>query len=319
MLASLYPSRLATKARLGRMLRFSTLVLLAASLCAQQRVGRLPDGGAILPNGWPLTPAGRQLELSTLPMSLLLAGGDRHAISLNAGFLTPSLSVVDLDQGRVSQTIPLRDAWLGLTATRKRDRLYVGGGASGSVFELAWKDGALDPGREFHAIDADRQSARDFIGDVRLSADESLLYAANVFRDEVVTLNASSGIRIGGFRTASRPLQDAAWAQTRHDVDQPLGRLVGRALQLDGGSNARGGPHRRAALRHSDRAWHARARARRRGCAANRGAAVRRCRKHERRLGLWAHRGADASSAREDRAWAVPAGAGWYGAHSAGG
>ena len=187
------------------MLRISALLLLATSLFAQQRVGRFPDGGAILPNGWPLTPAGRQIELSTLPISLLLAPGDRSAIVLNAGFLPPSLSAVDLERGQISQSIPLRDAWLGLAANRERDKLYVGGGATGSVFELWWKDGALDPGREFHAVDPDRQSARDFIGDVRLSADERLLYAANVFRDEVVTLNASSGIRIGGFRTAARP------------------------------------------------------------------------------------------------------------------
>jgi DNA-binding beta-propeller fold protein YncE len=181
------------------MRRCGALILLAAALWGQQRVGRLPDGGAILPNGWPLTPAGAQIELSTLPMAVALAAGDAQAIVLNAGFLQPSLSVVDLAQGMVMQRVPLRDAWLGLTSNRDRTKLYVGGGSAGSVFELDWKDGALQPGREFHAADS------GFIGDVRLSADERLVYAANVFANEIITLNAGSGIRIGGFQTGPRP------------------------------------------------------------------------------------------------------------------
>ncbi len=181
------------------------LLLLAAALCGQQRVGRLPDGGAILPNGWPLTPAGEQIELSTLPMSFRLAPGGGHAIALNAGFLPPSLSVVDLSKGEVVQTIGLRNAWLGLEATSNGRVFYVGGGASGSVYELEWAEGALAPRREFHAIDPERLTPKDLVGDVRLSADGRLLYAANLLGDEVVTLNASSGIRIGAFGTAARP------------------------------------------------------------------------------------------------------------------
>ena len=187
------------------MRRFGALVLLAAALGAQQRVGRLPDGGAILPNGWPLTPAGTQVELSTLPMALELAPGDARAVALNGGFLTPSLSVVDLGSGKAVQQIPLRDGWLGLTANRDRSKLYVGGGATGSVFELGWNQGVLEPGREFHAVDAGALTSRDFIGDVRLSADERFLYAANLFQNEVAKLNAGSGIRVGGFRTRARP------------------------------------------------------------------------------------------------------------------
>jgi hypothetical protein len=155
--------------------RIGVFLLLAAALSAQQRVGRLPDGGAILPNGWPLTPAGAQVELSTMPMAVALAAGDGYAIALNAGFLPPSLSVVDLGRNQVAQQIPLGDAWLGLTANQARTKFYVGGGASASVFELDWKDDALKPGREFHAVDGARQSPRDFVGDVLLSTDERLL------------------------------------------------------------------------------------------------------------------------------------------------
>jgi DNA-binding beta-propeller fold protein YncE len=221
------------------MRRFGALVLLAAALGAQQRVGRLPDGGAILPNGWPLTPAGEQIELSTLPMALELGPNAERAIVLNAGFLAPSLSVVDLSTRKVAQTIALRDAWLGLAASPARDKHYVGGGASGSVFELTWKDGALEPAREFRAVDPTALGARDFIGDVRPSADGRLLYAANVFQDEIVTLNASSGIRIGGFRTGARPYRirlglepDTMWISHWGGASVGLYRISeGRMLQ----------------------------------------------------------------------------------------
>ncbi|MEZ5364861.1 MAG: bifunctional YncE family protein/alkaline phosphatase family protein [Bryobacterales bacterium] len=187
------------------MQRVGAIFLLAASLCAQQRVGRLPDGGAILPTGWPLTPAGEQIELGTLPMALELSADGGHAVVLEAGFLPPALSVVDLQSRQAVQSIPLGDAWLGLTANRKKTKFYVGGGASGNVLELDWKDGKLAPGRQFQAVDPAALTPQDFIGDVRLSADERFLYAANLFRDEVVVLNASSGIRVGAFRTGPRP------------------------------------------------------------------------------------------------------------------
>ena len=177
--------------------------LLAFTAAAQQRAGRLPNGSAILPNGWALTPAGKQLELGTLPMALELSRDGKRAYILEAGFLPPALRTVDLAAQTISASLPLPDAWLGLTLNRAGDKAFVGGGGRASVWEVSLSGGAASLSRELSAVAAKRETS--FVGDVMLSADEGLLYAANLFDDSVSVLNAKSGIRLSSFRTGSRP------------------------------------------------------------------------------------------------------------------
>ncbi|MBI1357339.1 MAG: hypothetical protein GC160_23605 [Acidobacteria bacterium] len=187
----------------GFVVALVALSVWCASAAGQQRAGRLPDGAAILPSGWALTPAGRQIELGTLPMALQLSPDGQRAYVLETGFLPPALRVVDLSSQTVSGTLALPDAWLGLTLNRTGDKAFVGGGGRGVVLEVALSGGAPTLSHEYKAV-AERRD-RDFIGDVLLSADEGLLYAANLLDDSVSVLNAKSGIRLSSFRTGSRP------------------------------------------------------------------------------------------------------------------
>ena len=180
-------------------------LIFAGFLFGQQTAGVRPGGAAILPNGWTLTPAGEQVPLSTLPMALELSRDHRYALALNAGYLRPSVSVVDLETRRVVDSANLPDAWLGMTLNPAGDKLYVSGGARASVFEAEFENGKLKVVREFAAVARDERTADDFIGDVRLSADGGLLYAANVFQNRVEILNAKSGLRVGRFETGARP------------------------------------------------------------------------------------------------------------------
>ena len=79
------------------MWRHALLVFLLAGLAqAQPTAGRRPNGSAILPNGWPITPLGKQIPASTLPIAVELTPDAKYALVLNAGFLQPSISVIDL-------------------------------------------------------------------------------------------------------------------------------------------------------------------------------------------------------------------------------
>jgi|GEM_PF-5278063 len=174
----------------------------------QQSAGRLPNGAAVLPNGWTITPAGKQLELGTLPMSLQISPDGKRAYVLEAGFQPPALRTIDLESETVTGSLLLPDAWLGLTPNRDGSKLFLGGGARASVIEVGLAGGQAALSREYPAV-AQRPVAQrrdtDFIGDVLLSKDEGLLYAANLFGDSVSVLNAKSGIRLSTFRTGPRP------------------------------------------------------------------------------------------------------------------
>jgi YVTN family beta-propeller protein len=159
----------------------------------------------LLPNGWSISPAGKQVPLSTLPMSLLISPDGKYALVLHGGFLPPSISVIDIAAAKETSRVPVDDAWLGLTFNKAGDKVYVGGGASAKVFEFNYKDGQLSAARSFAVIPAGKDQATDFIGDVTLSADGRFLYAANLFRDSVSVLNAQTGVVVNEFKTGRRP------------------------------------------------------------------------------------------------------------------
>ena len=191
-------------------------ILAATCLSAQQPAGIFPGGAAILPTGWSITPAGKQIPLSTLPMSVALSPDGRVAIVLNAGYREPSLSVIDLETSDLVQTVRLTDGWLGLRFNQKGDKLLIGGGARASVLEAAYADGRLTLSRQFAAVGADSRTRDDFVGDVMLSADEGLLYAANLFRNRIEILNAKSGRRLSHFETGARPYRMQLAPDGRH-------------------------------------------------------------------------------------------------------
>jgi len=209
-------SRLGSLTPLKQVRVFLVAVLAVVSLGAQQRAGILPNGAAVLPHGWPLTPAGKQIPLSTLPMSLALSPDGRVAVALNAGYREPSLSVIDLETADLVQTVRLPDAWLGLRFNRAGDKLIIGGGARATILEASYADGRLKLARQFAAVPSDARTVDDFIGDVMLSADEGLLYAANLFRNRIEVLNAKSGVRLSRFETRARPYRMQLAPDGRH-------------------------------------------------------------------------------------------------------
>ena len=184
--------------------RLLLLLIVPCCLLAQPFAGRRPDGAAILPNGWPITPAGRQVELSTLPLALALHPDGKHAFVLNSGFLPPSISVVDLDAGAVIAEVPAPGAWLGLALDAKGERLFVSGGARGSVLVFKYAEGRLERSAEYSAVEG-ALSDSDFIGDLLLSPDERFLFAANLFDDSISVVNLSSGVRVHTFAVGPRP------------------------------------------------------------------------------------------------------------------
>ena len=80
-----------------------------------QTVGRTEDGSFLLNTGWRIRPAGKNIPLSTLPMSQVLAPDRRMLAVLNGGYMPASLSLVDLETARESARVTITDAgvdWL---------------------------------------------------------------------------------------------------------------------------------------------------------------------------------------------------------------
>ncbi|HZS57333.1 MAG TPA: bifunctional YncE family protein/alkaline phosphatase family protein, partial [Bryobacteraceae bacterium] len=174
---------------------------------APQRVGKLPGGGFLLNSGWTIRPAGEQVPVDTLPMSTAVSNNGKYLLVLNGGYNPPSISVIDIARKKELGRTPLPDCWLGLTVASRGDKVYVGGGSQAAIYELSLdpNTGALTRAREFAAVPEGKTRADTFIGDVELSPDAHLLYAADIYNDAISVINLQSGQMIEHWKTGRRP------------------------------------------------------------------------------------------------------------------
>ena len=173
----------------------------------REHVGSLPGGGFLLNSGWTIRPAGDQVPVDTLPMSSAVSNDGRYLLVLNGGYNPPSVSVIDIAQKREIGRTPLPDAWLGLAVSPRGNSVYVGGGSRASVYELSLnpQNGTLTRSRDFTAVPDINNKGLSFIGDVAVSSDAHLLYAADLHTDSIAVINLQSGQLIGRWKSGRRP------------------------------------------------------------------------------------------------------------------
>ena len=181
--------------------------LLTSQNAPPERVGPISGGRFLLNSGWVLEPAGRQIPLSTFPMATALSPDGRFVLILHGGYRKPSIAVHTRATLEPVSTYELDDAWLGIHfAPGKSGLFYVSGGSRSCVYELFLSpEGAIEARRTFPFVpEADRKHT-DFTGDVTMSPDGRLIYAAALYRDSIWVINPQSGMVIEEFKSAHRP------------------------------------------------------------------------------------------------------------------
>lgn len=194
-----------------RLAAAAALVLLTQVAIPQnapkEQVGPLPAGGFLLNSGWTIRPAGVQTPLDTFPMSTAVSNNGKYLLVMNAGYNPPSISVIDIAARKEIGRTPLPDCWLGLTVAPKGDLVWVGGGSRAAIYELSLnpETGALTRRRDFAAVPDLGKKGLAFIGDVAVSPDAHLLYAADLYSDSIAVINLQSGQLIDQWKCGRRP------------------------------------------------------------------------------------------------------------------
>jgi YVTN family beta-propeller protein len=101
-----------------------------------QVVGPRPNGTAVLPNGWSITPAGRQTPLGEMPFGSAVSPDGHTMLVSNDGQNVQSLQVVDVASGHVRQTIGYHAPealFLGVAWSPDGRHAYASAGANDKI------------------------------------------------------------------------------------------------------------------------------------------------------------------------------------------
>jgi DNA-binding beta-propeller fold protein YncE len=157
---------------------------------ANSNPGSQSDGSMLLPNGWKVAPVGRMLPVGTLPLNLLLSADGRYAVVTNNGIAKPSLTIVDLANWSVKNTVAVDNAFLGLAWNGDGTKLYSAGGSQNSIQEFSYADGGLTAGR---TLSLPTKAGETFAGGIAMSRDGRTLYATRVFAMTLSSIDVASG------------------------------------------------------------------------------------------------------------------------------
>jgi YVTN family beta-propeller protein len=84
----------------------------------------------LLPNGWTITPVGKQVGLTDLPLNIVPLADGRHALVATSGFNRHELSLIDLMTQQVLARHPAGQSWFGLAVAPQMNRVWWSGGGA---------------------------------------------------------------------------------------------------------------------------------------------------------------------------------------------
>ena len=121
--------------------------------------GPLGKEGYLLPNGWRVTPVGRQVTLTDLPLNIVPLADGKHALVATGGFNAHELSVIDLEKAERVTKQTAKQSWFGLAVDSRDHRIWWSGGGASLLHGYQWQDGQLNARDSFPIPVAKGESA----------------------------------------------------------------------------------------------------------------------------------------------------------------
>ena len=113
------------------MRKFLLALLLSNTLLSFSQVTKVPGRVAskvLLPNGWSLSPAGRNIPLGDLPLNIAVSASKKWIVVTNNGQSTQTLQLIDAKTEKQLDWVKIAKSWYGLRFASGDKYLYASGG-----------------------------------------------------------------------------------------------------------------------------------------------------------------------------------------------
>src|SRR6185369_9517783 len=111
--------------------------------CDSQTLQQLESRRVHLPNGWDLTPVGKNLALGDLPLNIAVSASKKYLAVTNNGQSTQSIQLIDATNQKVVSSVVIPKSWYGLKFTADEKFLYASGGNDNWILKYAIQNNKL--------------------------------------------------------------------------------------------------------------------------------------------------------------------------------
>jgi YVTN family beta-propeller protein len=96
-----------------------------------------------LPNGWSLTPAGKQVAVGDLPLNMAVSSNKKWIAITNNGQSDQSVQLFDVNTGKITDSVKMVKSWYGLVFGSDSKTLYASGGNDNHIIVFVIQNGKL--------------------------------------------------------------------------------------------------------------------------------------------------------------------------------
>ncbi|MCC9609386.1 beta-propeller fold lactonase family protein [Blastopirellula sp. JC732] len=154
--------------------------------------GQKSDKEVLLPNGWSLSPAGKQVAMGDFPVRVELSPDGKYAAVLHNGYGEHEVRIVSLADGKIVTTASVRQSFYGLAFSADGKQVYVSGGEDECIYAFPFDQGTLGPVKKIQVADP-----KDVFVVSGITLHNQHIYACGLLGDKLRKLDVNSGEQVG--------------------------------------------------------------------------------------------------------------------------
>jgi YVTN family beta-propeller protein len=93
-----------------------------------QKPGQIQKNSVLLPNGWGITQVGKSITLGDLPLNMAVSKSKKYIAVTNNGVGKQTLLLIDFKKEKITDSIVMKKAWLGLAFSNDEKYVFASGG-----------------------------------------------------------------------------------------------------------------------------------------------------------------------------------------------